>query len=194
MKRRVIYCILFVGFGFLCGCQSPPPKPKAESVGSQITRNNCYALLYQLLNDEKDVSKLRFIKHEDADLKTLINRIAAAAREGARVLDEFSKLDRSLDLNYLHLPAGEMATRQDIGAEKQKLLLHGSGEDFEINLLLTQIEALNYGAHLAKVAGDNDFEPERKRYLAELSNALVLLHNETVGHLELRQMMPPAKR
>lgn len=181
---------------FLCllisGCQTPPQKPSVESSDSQNTRNNCYSLLAQLLNDEKDVSKLRFIKREDAELKLLIKKISDAARTGAAQIESFAKSDASLKLDETQLPPGEAKTRQDIAAAKQKILLGESGPNFELDLLLTQIEALNYAAHLAKVAGDNDFQPERKRYLMQLSRQMQSLHDETEAQLTLRR--PPGTK
>src|SRR5579859_8101550 len=59
------------------GCQSPRSESNPKVVMETSTRNNCYSLLHQLLSEEKDVSLLRFIKHEPDDVKRLINRIAA---------------------------------------------------------------------------------------------------------------------
>ncbi len=51
----------------LSACDTPPPRALMQKTTSQYARNNAYSLLYQLLNQEKDVSKLRFIKREDED-------------------------------------------------------------------------------------------------------------------------------
>jgi hypothetical protein len=173
---------------FICaftGCATQPVKAKKETSVSDDTRNNSYSLLYQLLEQEKDVSILRLIKHENKDLKDLIKRVAAAAREGGKQLDEFAKKDPSLDLKDIALPPGEDKTRDAIGDAKQKLLLHDSGSQFEITLLLTQIEALNYGAYLAKVAAANDFQPKRADYLNGLSVQLLSLHDQVMARLAL---------
>ena len=56
--------------GFLTGCQSPPAATTPVANPSAVaTRNNCYSLLYQLLDEQKDVSILRFIKPEHKDVK-----------------------------------------------------------------------------------------------------------------------------
>jgi hypothetical protein len=159
---------------------------RSENDVSLETRNNCYSLLHQLLNDEKDVSILRFIKHEDSGVKKLIIRVAESAKAGEKKLDEFTREDRSLVLNDYALPPGEQKTRDSIAAAKQKELLHSAGDKFELALLLTQVEALNYGAHLAEVARLNDFNPERAQYLARLSDELDNLREEVTGQLELK--------
>jgi hypothetical protein len=177
-------CVGIFIFSF-AGCATAPVKAKTQTSVSDDTRNNSYSLLYQLLEEEKDVSILRLIKYENQDLKNLIKRVAATARKGGKQLDEFAKKDPSLDLKNIALPPGEDKTRDAIGDAKQKLLLHTSGSEFEITLLLTQIEALNYGAYLAKVAAANDFRPERVEYLKQLSNELLSLHDQVQARLAL---------
>ena len=52
----------------LTACQSPAPRHVAANT-AQATRNNCYSLLHQLLEEQKDVSLLRFIKKEHSNVK-----------------------------------------------------------------------------------------------------------------------------
>ena len=105
----------------LTGCQSP--KARTPSVSSASTRNNCYSLLHQLLDDEKNVSILRFIKRENPDLKNLVKQIAATSGTGAALLEKFAKDDPSIRLDDIRLPPGELATRDAIASTKQKELL-----------------------------------------------------------------------
>jgi len=57
--------------------------------------------------------------------------------------------------------------------------LDQSGKKFELSLLLTQTQALSYGWHLAKVAGENEVQPDRARALAGVSQDMENLYNET---------------
>ncbi len=171
--------------GLSVGCTSPPRAPAVETTLSQSTRNNSYSLLHQLLDEEKDVSKLRFIKRENSDLKILLKNVASTARKGAEKLDAFAKLDPSLILDDYRLPLGEQKTRADISAQEEKDLLHSSGGKLELTLLLTQVEALNYGAHLAKIAAENDFQKDRALYLLGLSRELAGLRAEVAARLSL---------
>lgn len=166
-------------------------RPNAETIGTNAIRNNCYSLLYQLLNEEKDLSKLRFIKRENADLKNLLKRIAVTANDGVKQLQAFARQDSSLTLDDYRLPSGEEQTRADISSQKEKELLHQSGDKLEFTLLLTQIEALNYASHLAHIAAQNDFRPERMQFLAELSNKMAILYGEVAARLTLKNE-PPA--
>jgi hypothetical protein len=177
----------------LSGCKTPPAPPRAQAQAglTETTRNNCYSLLHELLDDEKDVSMLRFLKHEDTGLKALINKVAASAGAGATQLEEFAKRDPSLALDDLDLPPGEKKTRASISSKEEKDLLRHSGDEFELILVVTQIEALNYASHLARVASENDSEPERARYLMGLSNELKSLHDEVLGQISMNS---PASR
>ena len=162
----------------LTGCQSPKARPPVESGAPQSTRNNCYSLLHDLLNDEKDVSILRFIKREQNDVKNLVKKIAVNSATGAKLLEEFAKDDPSINLDDIRLPPGEVATREAIASTKKNELLGQHGDEFELSLLLTQLQALSYASHLAKVAGENETQPDRARALAGVSEDMENLYHE----------------
>jgi hypothetical protein len=167
---------MFLVACFLAGCQSPPAAPTVQSGASM--RNNCYSLLHQLLDEQKDVSLLRFIKSEHSDVKTLVKRIATTSGTGAKLLEKFAKDDPSIRLDDLRLPPGELATRDAIASTKEQELLSQTGDKFELTLLLTQTEALSYAWHLAKVAGENEPQPERARALAGIGQDMQNLYQE----------------
>ena len=103
------------------------------------------------------------LKREKDDVKKLVKKIAAASGAGSKLLEEFARHDPSIDLHDIRLPPGDAATREAIASTKKKELLGQTGGEFELSLLLTQIEALSYAWHLAKVAGENELQPERAR-------------------------------
>jgi len=162
----------------LSGCQSPKARAPSGGNAAQSTRNNCYSLLHQLLNDQKNVSLLRFIKREEVDVKTLVKKIAANSATGAKLLEEFARHDPSITLDDIRLPPGEVATRDAIAATKKKELLTQTGGEFELTLLLTQAEALSYASHLAKIASQNESQPDRARALAGVSEDMATLYHE----------------
>jgi hypothetical protein len=162
----------------LTGCQSPKARSPSGSSVAQATRNNGYSLLHQLLDEQKDVSMLRFIKREHSDVKNLVKKIAANSGTGAKLLEEFVKDDPSISLDDIRLPPGELATRDAIAFTKEKELLTQTGDEFELTLLLTQTEALSYAWHLAKVTGENEPQPDRARALAGVSKDMENLYRE----------------
>ena len=179
MNTKIILPLLAAMLSVACvltGCQSP--KARSPSGSSASTRNNCYSLLHQLLDEQKDVSILRFIKREHSDVKNLVKRIATTSGTGAKLLEEFARHDPSIKLDDIRLPPGEASTRDAIASTKQKELLSQTGDEFELTLLLTQTEALSYAWHLAKVAGENEPQPERARALAGVSKDMENLYRE----------------
>jgi hypothetical protein len=181
MIRKIILPLLAAMLSAACvltGCQSPKARSSSGRSVAQATRNNCYSLLHQLLDEQKDVSLLRFIKPEHSDVKNLVKRIATTSGTGARLLEEFARDDPSIRLDYIRLPPGELATRDAIASTKEKELLSQTGDEFELTLLLTQTEALSYASHLAKVAGENEPQPAHARALAGVSEDMQNLYHE----------------
>jgi hypothetical protein len=130
------------------------------------------------VDEQKDVSMLRFIKREHSDVRNLIKKIAAASGAGSKLLEEFARRDPSIILDDFRLPPGEESTRDAIASTKKKELLSQTGDEFELTLLLTQTEALSYAWHLAKVAGENEPDPERARALAGVSKDMRNFYHE----------------
>jgi hypothetical protein len=62
-------------------------------------------------------------------------------------------------------------------------LLGQTGDEFELTLLLTQTEALSYAWHLAKVAGENESQPDRASALAGVSEDMENLYHEVFAML-----------
>jgi hypothetical protein len=177
----------------LAGCQTQNASLPYGSNLVQATRNNCYSLLYQLLGQQEDVSFLRFIKHEHADVKHLTERIATASRGGERMLAEFAKQDHSVILYAIWLPPGEVKTRDAIAATDRHALLTETGQDLDLTLLFTQLQALNYASHLAGVIVQSDPNPERARKVAALGQNMTDLYQEAYVLL-LAKMNAPANK
>jgi len=160
------------------GCRTPQQAPAAAASLQQQTRVNSYSLLHQLLAQQRNVDKLLLIKLESAELKRLLKSIAATSGFGADRLEEFARQDRSIRLDQISLPPGETATRDAIASTKKKELLTPFNPNFELDMLLTQSEALSYAWHLGKVAALNEPNAGRARFLNELSSELKGLHGQ----------------
>ncbi len=152
-------------------------------------RNNSVSLLYDLLGDEKNVSKVLLIKGSREAMHSLIEAISATTGDGAKQLEQLAKADPTLNLHAIELPPGEKATRGAITKTEEKELLFSSGENFEFTLLLTQADALSYGWHLAKIAAENSADPAQIREFDSLNVALQNLYQQVVALMR----SPPAK-
>jgi hypothetical protein len=162
----------------LTGCESPKANAPSRGGIAQATRNNGYSLLHQLLDEQKDVSMLRYIKREHSDVRNLVKKIATTSGAGSALLEEFARKDPSIILDDIRLPPAEVAVREAISSTKKKALLGQTGDAFELALLLTQTEALSYAWHLAEVTGENETQPERARALAGVSKDMQNLYQE----------------
>jgi hypothetical protein len=194
MKNFIrIFGILFCA-EIICGCATfhktaPAKNAPAISAEKLQMRNNSASLLYDLLGDEKNVSKVLIIKSDREQLHSLIKAISTTTGDAAKQMDQLAKNDATLNLHAIELPAGEKATRDAIAKTKEKELLFSSGENFEFTLLLTQADALSYGWHLAKIAAENSSQPEQIHEFDSLSVAMQDLYKQVVALMR----SPPAK-
>jgi hypothetical protein len=155
--------LLLILLALAVGCAATvQPGPTAPSASPG------YALLDQLMGQEKDVSKILIIKDADAPISTLIKEIAAASDIAADKLQDFARQDAALNLKDTGLPDIEIRTRDAIASTQTHELLFNSGRNFEARLLFTQADAMNYAAHLAKVLNETEKDPARKQFLADL--------------------------
>ena len=151
--------------------------------------NHGYALLADLCGNEKDVSKLRFLKRERPELNTLLREIAATNRVAYEALQKFAKSDRALNLKELGLAAEEVAARKAISDFKQNAILSSKGKELELQLLLDQNEALTYGSQLARVIAQAESDSQRRAFLEQLAASLARLQ-ETVLRMLSSAYMP----
>jgi hypothetical protein len=152
--------------------QGKTPSPEAGKGDKCDIRNNAASLLYDLLGQEKNLSKILILKHPPAPVGQLLKAISKNAGEGYDKLGAMAKSDSSLDLKAMHLPPGEAATRAIDGKEKEHQLLSGSGTKFAFDVLLTQVQALDYGKSLAKVAADNSASAEQSKGFQDITGKL----------------------
>jgi hypothetical protein len=150
-------------------------------------------LLFDLLGDEQNVSKLLLVKRERAALGDLIKEISARCARAHKQLADFAKADGRLNLKNKGLPAAELKTRESIGKARGMQLLTDKSKDFELHLLLTQDEALTYGSHLAAVTAARETDSTRAKFLQQLSRDLAQLQQKVVAMLLANYTLPAAR-
>ena len=191
----------FLPLFLLCGCASlhetssvtPSPPNARGSSNSPLQITYGYALLFELLGDEKNVSKLLIIKRERPELRDLIRDIAQRCGTGHEELERFAKADPTLNLKTNGLPAVERGTRDAIGKTKAKQLLTESGKEFELRLLIAQHEALTYGSHLAATIAKTEANAQRGQFLRRLSSDLEVLENRVMSMLMANYSLPASR-
>jgi hypothetical protein len=171
VNRNFLLLLLcaWVAFGF--GWFKKKDKENVVKVKADpaAVLQNGYALLFKLMEDEKDVSKLLIIKKETPELHELIKTIAERAKLAHQNLEMLVKGNIHVNLKDDGLPAAESATRESISKIKAKELLGAKGSELELLLLLSQSEALTYGSNLAGVLAASETEPKRKDLMDRLA-------------------------
>jgi hypothetical protein len=163
--------------------KSSAAQPTNSVPGEGPSANHGYALLFDLMGDEKNVSKLLIIKRERLELKDVVKAISRTAGDARKQLEKFGKAEPALNLKDKGLPGAEIAARESISKAKAKELLTDKGKDFELKLLLSQNEALTYGEHLALTIAQKETHPQRLKFLQNLTRDLGQLREQVVGIL-----------
>jgi hypothetical protein len=179
--------ILLAGI-LLCGCapleKAQPAKGESSELEKLGVRNNAASLLYDLLGDEKNVSKILIIKRNSEELGQLIKAISKAAADAEKQLEQLAKNDSDLNLHAVELPQGEKATRDAVAKTEEHELLFSSGREFEFKLLLTQAQALGYGWHLAKIAAENSSSPDEVQKFTAMSRGMENLYGQVALRMQ----------
>jgi hypothetical protein len=175
----LILCALAVA-----GCSTVQKVLPTTAWRQARVRNEGYSLLYQLMNQNSDVAKILIIKHTEPPVTDVIKEIASTCGQAKKELEMLHEKDRHLSFEMSNLPQMEQKTRAAIESTVTKKLLFSNGKMFEHRLLLTQAESMNYAAHLAKVLHDQDDNPNRKIFLAKLSDRCTGLHDRVVDLLK----------
>ncbi len=188
--------VFILGTAMLCGCTTVKDVPLTPATSPAAARklevrNNAVSLLYDLTQDEKNVSKVLIIKRNSKELGELIKAISKTSGDAGKRLEQLAKDDPDLKLHALELPAGEKATRDSIAKTKEHELLFSSGDNFQFQLLLTQTDALSYGWHLAGIAAANSESPEEVRAFKEISGAMENLYDQVVTMLRAEARKSP---
>ena len=182
VSRRFVWLLLPLVLA-LQGCQTLQTSSPTPPESSATTSNHSCALLYELLGDEKNVSKLLIVKRERAELKALIKEVSDYTGKAHQQMEASAKSPPALNLKDNGLPAAEVQTRKAIAKTRAKELLTEHGKDFELLLLLTQNEALTYGAHLASTAAAAETSATRRQQLEQISTRLAELQKKVVAML-----------
>lgn len=161
------------------GCASSAEPSRTQD--ARVSSGHGYALLYEILGQERQVSRLLQIKGEREALETVIDAIAATCGKAYERLEALAKADPGLDLADTGLPSEEVRTRKAIAATRQGQLLAASGRELELQLLLTQNEALTYIAHLADTLSRSEPDPARLAFVRELWKDVTRLQEDVLA-------------
>ena len=187
MMNPPTFAWISLAFLSALGCASAPPPPP-PSGGAPSAHG--YALLYEILGQEKDVSKLLVVKRERDDFEAVINSISEVTGKAYDDLGELGEANRSLNLTDNGLPAGERAAREAIAASKRNALLTENGEEFEMLMALAQGEALGYLVGLTESLSRAEPDPGRLAFVQALWRDARRLQESLLALVRTRYRQP----
>lgn len=149
----------------LGGCATTQEAVPAANSPPVMIRNEGYSLLYELAGKQKDVGKLLLVKKVSPPVAGEIETIEQIFKQAYDQLNAFAQQDAQLKFGVTHLPVIEQKTRDSIESQTKKDLLLSSGREFETQLLILQVKALQYAAHLARTIDAQEDNRSRKQFL-----------------------------
>jgi hypothetical protein len=165
----------------LYGCASQNSTPGDSSLVR--SRNQGYALLYELMGDESKVGQIFILKSAEPSVHDLVTQVGAYCKSTKSQLDAFAKADPHLAFNQTGLPETEQKSRDLESDRETKSLLLSTGQPFEERLLFTQAQAMGYASDLAAALVEQETDPARKDFLKNLSHRCGEFRDELMGHL-----------
>jgi hypothetical protein len=182
VTSRLFYCATVICIVAFMGCSTVPPVIPFFGAQARI-RDEGYSLLYTLADKQSNVGKVLIIKSASEKVSVEIKQIAQVFGQAKERMDRFAKEDGSLNFKMSHLPSMEEKTRAAIESTTTKDLLFSSGKAFELRLLLTQVQALDYASHLANQLANQDGKPKRKEFLTQFAKQCEQHHKQVVDLL-----------
>ena len=172
----------------LAGCAAESPSaPTKTPVGGMIRqRNEGYSLLYQLMSDESKVGQIFIIKHADEPLKSLVKQIGSAAATAKSKMDLFAHTSDRIEYDEPDLPLLEQRSRDLQAKADEHTLLSSSGKNFELELIFTQTQAMDYAAQLSKATAEHEDNADRKSFLEDLAKQCTDFHDRLMKMLTVQ--------
>ena len=149
-------------------------------------QNEGYGLLYKLMSDDSDVSKIVIFTRADDSVVSLIKEIATASQAAKKQMDEFPKSDSHIEYDESDLPKLEAKGRELQSSQDTKGLLSSRGKDFEVLLIFTQAQATDYAVQLCEALIENEKDPTRQAFLTNLSKQFAAFHERLMNLLTVK--------
>lgn len=180
--------LVFLVCGLTCvgGCCSTSGESLSHNGGLIHERNEGYSLLYQLMGDESDVSKLFILKHVDESVGGLVKEISGTSQAAKLKLDGFFTPQSRIEFDVSDLPKTEQASRELERKRQTKELLFSSGKAFELQLIFSQAEATEYAANLCQAIATLEDDPGRKDFLTKLAGEFAGYRDRLMGLLDVK--------
>jgi hypothetical protein len=140
-----------------------------------------FFLIHNVCHEESQVHFITMMKTTPSYLVDYVTRISKLADDTLDTLDDMGDHDHALKSDDSPLPAFERAVRASISDEKRHDLLFGTkGPAFSRALILTQLDASNYIANMAKVLAEEDQDDRRASKFDKISRQWMAIRSEGI--------------
>ena len=164
--------LLVVTSGGLIGCSGPRAGSLPTSASDALERSAGLTLLRDVLARNARVDGILMFKTVDPPVKTLIGDIASSCSRLRDRLDDWARVEDAVDLEATGLPAVEARARALREEWMTRTLLGSSGMEFQLNLLVSQVQALGYASALAEAAAEREPKAARAEDLRHMARTL----------------------
>ena len=185
LRHQWAYFLIWAVALTLAGCASTPQSP-SHNGGLIHERNQGYSLLYKLTSDEGNVSKILILKHAEEPLAGLVKEISAFCKTAKNRMDAFPKSDSRIEYDMTDLPVIEQQSRDQTAKSDAIALLSSNGKEFELRLVFTQAQAMDYAAQLSSALAKSEDDPSRQRFLTSLTVGYAGFHRRLMNLLTVQ--------
>lgn len=168
--------ILITGLlGFLIIADNPVINTNVQQISSVHNTSDGYSALKLLLEDERNLTIIRrtemVITFSGISEKytVLIDEIANTSEQALAELGRLSELEPAFTFKEFSDEMIAKATLDSLRISTAKEFIFKS-EDFEKNLLISQLQVLPVISHLAKQLGEKETSKQRKTWLIKLAH------------------------
>lgn len=153
MTRKIIFPMLLALF-ISPALFAANPTPLARSEG--------YRAVKDILHQEARVDGILKIKHPKKGIEDFLKQVATVSKGLDESFDGWFKEEPALLAKRDGFPAVEEKTRSDMTSSMTKSLIFSGGKNFEIRILVSQVQATDYLSHAFAVLEDAESSDARK--------------------------------
>ena len=153
----------------------------------QVQLAQGYALLHELVSKQSGLDQSLILGGGMSDeTRALIREIDATSEEATEKVRSMAQAAPWIDLRTLGLPEAEAGSRRHMEAGVTRRLLF-AGKDFELRLLLSQVDATGYGEALAIALEKMEKDRERREWLRGFAQEYAGYARRVEGRLAVRK-------
>lgn len=175
---------------FLVSCDGVSVQPCLEQ-GNSHPRDIGYSVLRKLLSDEQNIKAFRIVKNvitfqtTTDSTNNLIDDIASISSRSLTDIEKLATMEPIIILDKPGPPqfAGEILNALRVATASD--LIMASRDDFEVNLILSQTQALRLISQLLKELRELDPNVKRQAWLEDLAVEYEDLYSRAVARLSV---------